>query len=99
MIDRGPTPAATLASAHEIARDAGIRYVYTGNVVDPERQHTYCPSCKRSVMQRDGYTIRSFDLQQGRCRHCQTPVAGRYDDAPGAWGNRRMPVRIVECSE
>ena len=45
MTDRGPTPLATLLTAHEIARRAGLSYVYTGNVVDAEHQSTYCPAC------------------------------------------------------
>jgi pyruvate formate lyase activating enzyme len=92
--DRGPTPATTLQTAHDLAKTAGLHYVYTGNVFDPEHQHTYCPGCGRPVICREGYQIRSFELQGGRCRHCQTPIAGHFADAPGAWGSRRMPVKI-----
>ena len=95
MIDRGPTPATTLQAAHHIAgREVGLRYVYTGNVYDPAHQHTYCPGCGRAVIRREGYAISAFELKGGRCIHCQTPIAGRFDDAAGAWGGRRMPVRI-----
>jgi pyruvate formate lyase activating enzyme len=94
MNDRGPTPATTLLAAYEIARAAGLNYVYTGNVYDPAHQHTYCPGCGRAVIQRDGYTIGAFELAGGRCIHCQTPIAGRFDDAAGTWGSRRMPVRV-----
>jgi pyruvate formate lyase activating enzyme len=95
MADRGPTPAATLTMAHDAARDAGIRYVYTGNVFDPEHQHTYCPGCGRPVIQRQGYAISGFDLHAGQCVHCQTPIAGRFDETPGAWDGKRLPVRIA----
>jgi pyruvate formate lyase activating enzyme len=94
LTDRGATPATTLRAAHDVARDAGLRYVYTGNVYDPERQHTYCPGCGRAVIRRDGYTLGAFEIRGGRCMHCQTPIAGRYDDAAGTWGGRRMPVKI-----
>jgi pyruvate formate lyase activating enzyme len=40
-----PTPPATLSRARRIARDAGLHYVYTGNVHDPEGGTTYCPGC------------------------------------------------------
>ncbi len=43
MNDLAPTPAATLATAYEIARMAGLPYVYTGNISDRTRQSTYCP--------------------------------------------------------
>jgi len=95
LLDQKPTPPETLAAAHAIARDAGLRYVYTGNVVDPDRQDTYCPCCGRVVIRRDGYFVRQFDLHEGCCIHCQTPVAGRFDNSPGVWGNRREPVRIA----
>ena len=96
LTDRDPTPPAVLAEAYEIARTAGLHYIYTGNVVDPNRQSTYCPGCGRAVIRRDGYTIGAFELQHGRCSHCETPIAGRFDDAAGTWGNRRMPVRLTE---
>lgn len=95
LTDRSPTPPATLQMAYDIAREAGLRYVYTGNVYDPERQHTYCPGCGRAVICRQGYELSGFELRGGRCIHCQTSISGRFDDRPGAWGGRRMPIRIV----
>jgi AmmeMemoRadiSam system protein B/AmmeMemoRadiSam system protein A len=95
LTDRRATPLRTLRLACELAKQAGLRYVYTGNVSDREHQSTYCPGCGRVVIGRDGYVVGVFDLRQGRCRHCQTPVAGRFDDAPGDWGGRRMPVSIA----
>lgn len=94
MTDRGATSVATLQAAYDIARGAGVHYVYTGNVYDPEHQHTYCPGCGRAVIRRDGYLITAFDLKEGRCTHCQASIAGRFDDDAGTWGSRRMPVRI-----
>jgi len=96
MTDRDPTPPSTLSAAYDIARAAGLRYVYTGNIVDPDRQCTYCPGCGRAVIRRDGYAVVGFELRQGRCAHCQTPIAGRFDDAVGTWGNRRMSIHIAE---
>ena len=95
MTDRGPTPLASLLTAHDIARQAGLRYVYTGNVTDREHQCTYCPGCGQMIIGRDGYVLSSFDLHQGRCAFCDTPIAGRFDEEPGDWGSRRMPVRIA----
>jgi pyruvate formate lyase activating enzyme len=94
MSDRKATPPATLRAAHAIARQAGIRYVYTGNVYDPQRQHTYCPGCGRAVILRDGYGLNGFELAAGRCRHCKTPIAGRFDETPGTWGGKRLPIRM-----
>jgi len=95
LTDRPATPLPTLLLACEVARRAGLRYVYTGNVSDREHQNTYCPGCGQVVIERDGYVVGAFEVREGRCRHCGTPIAGRFDDAPGDWGGRRMPVRIA----
>lgn len=94
--DRGPTPPATLAAAHDIARRAGIRYAYTGNVSDQRRQSTYCPGCQVLLIERDGYHLGVYALEGHRCRQCGHSIAGRFDDAPGQWGPRRQPVRISQ---
>jgi AmmeMemoRadiSam system radical SAM enzyme len=94
LTDRLATPLATLETAHDIARDAGIRYVYTGNVIDPEHQHTYCPGCDRPVIRREGYEVNGFEVHDGRCIHCQTPIAGRFDQQPDTWGSKRLAVKI-----
>ena len=46
------------------------------------------------MIRRDGYAVGAFELRGGRCTHCQTPIAGRFDDAAGTWGGRRLPVKI-----
>jgi pyruvate formate lyase activating enzyme len=45
MLDEPPTPARTLTTARDTAREIGLRYVYTGNVHDEAGQSTYCPGC------------------------------------------------------
>jgi pyruvate formate lyase activating enzyme len=94
LTDRLATSLATLQTAHDIARRAGIRYVYTGNVIDPDHQHTYCPDCGRAVIRREGYSVDDFALHGGRCVHCHTSIAGRFDEQPDTWGGRRLAVKI-----
>ena len=96
--DRGPTPAKTLAMAHDLARRTGLHYVYTGNVHDPEHQGTFCPNCSRLVIGRRGYTLSPYDLAGNRCPGCNTPIAGHFASEPGDWGGRRLPVRIDDYS-
>jgi len=96
LTDRQPTPIGTLVGAYEIARDAGLKYVYTGNVADVEHQTTYCPGCGGVLIERDGYRLSRYALKGDRCGHCGTAVAGRYDQKPGDWGSRRQPVRIAD---
>jgi pyruvate formate lyase activating enzyme len=52
-----PTPLETLWKAHETALDAGIRYVYTGNVPYDERSNTFCPNCRTRLISRVGYFV------------------------------------------
>jgi pyruvate formate lyase activating enzyme len=89
------TPPATLTRAREIARLAGLRYVYTGNVHDAEGGSTYCPSCEHPVIVRDWYEIGDYRLTDaGECKHCGTRLAGRYQRFGKPFGARRIPVRI-----
>jgi pyruvate formate lyase activating enzyme len=93
--DRPPTPPATLGRARRIALANGVHYVYTGNVHDPDGQSTWCHGCGRRLIERDGYEIGAWNLDRdGRCIHCGTPCAGVLEPQPGAWGSRRLPVRM-----
>ena len=89
------TPAATLTRARQIALDAGIKYVYTGNVHDERGGATYCPSCHTPLILRDWYRIDDYrPLPDGRCPECGTAVAGRFERYTGAFGPRRVPIAI-----
>ncbi|HEY2413202.1 MAG TPA: AmmeMemoRadiSam system radical SAM enzyme [Pirellulaceae bacterium] len=94
--DREHTPAETLLAAYDIATKCGLHYAYVGNIQAPKQQTTYCPGCKKPLVERVGYTITRYDLNGNLCRHCGTKIAGHYDQAPGTWGSRRQPVRISE---
>ena len=95
MRDVPATPPATLRRAREIARLAGLRYVYTGNVHDEEGGSTYCPSCEHPVIVRDWYEIRDYRLSEsGECGYCGTRLAGRWQKFGKPFGARRIPVRI-----
>lgn len=100
MLDVPRTPPATLRRARQIALDAGIRYAYTGNVHDVEGDTTYCPGCGHALIVRDWYALRSWHLDvdapggPGRCPDCDTAIAGRFREAPGRFGPRRIPIRL-----
>jgi pyruvate formate lyase activating enzyme len=90
-----PTPPATLTRARQIARDAGLHYVYTGNVHDTDGGSTHCPSCGQVVIERDWYNILAYRLDaKGACKTCGHPIAGRFEEFHGAFGPRRVPVHI-----
>lgn len=76
LLNLAPTPVATLERARAIARDAGLRYVYIGNVPGHPAGHTYCPGCQRVVVARQNFFVEAVHIQGGRCAFCRTPVAG-----------------------
>jgi pyruvate formate lyase activating enzyme len=96
MLDLPPTPPETLRRARQIARAAGLRYVYTGNVHDPEGGTTYCPSCGEACVVRDWYRILAYRLDaSGACAKCGGAMAGRWAERAEGFGPRRIPVRIA----
>ena len=95
MEDVRPTPVETLVRARRQALAAGLRHVYTGNVVDVDGQSTRCSGCGDVVIGRDGYRILAYRLDElGCCRRCGTAVPGRFGDKAGRWGSRRLRVSI-----
>jgi pyruvate formate lyase activating enzyme len=75
MTDVFPTPVETLNRAREIGLEAGLRYVYVGNV--PGEANTVCHKCGQILIRRLGYRILENRVQpNGRCPNCGMPVAG-----------------------
>jgi len=95
MLDKPHTPPATLTRAREIARSKGLHYVYTGNVHDRDGGSTWCPGCGELLIERDWYELGEWNLGNGRCRSCDYEIAGRFEKQRGAWGARRLPVRLA----
>lgn len=80
LTDRPATPPATLTRARGIARAEGLRYVYTGNVHDPEGDTTYCPGCGAKVIERDWFAVTAVRMRGDACAACGTRIAGRFGD-------------------
>ena len=74
------TSVESLLRAAEIGNQAGLRYVYAGNL--PGRvgnyENTYCPTCKGLLIERYGFHILRNRVEQGRCPDCQTVIPGRW---------------------
>jgi len=64
-----PTPAELIHKAREIGKKVGLKYVYTGNILNDDGENTYCPKCQSLVVQRLGYEITRFD-KNGKCPKC-----------------------------
>jgi pyruvate formate lyase activating enzyme len=97
MMDIPATPVSTLVRAREIAMREGLQYVYTGNVHNREGDTTFCPACHATLIVRDWYQINQFRLKKdGHCPECDALIAGRFDEQPGHFGRRRIPITIGE---
>lgn len=78
--DVPPTTLDTLRSARKQAQEAGLRYVYTGNIADVRGQCSYCPSCGIPLIERAGYRIRRWNLNaDAECAGCGYPIAGIFE--------------------
>jgi pyruvate formate lyase activating enzyme len=95
MRDRRHTPIATLSRARAIARSNGVRHAYTGNVHDPAGTSTYCHGCGELLIEREGYRLGYWGLDQfGNCEGCGATPAGHFSATPDSFGARRVPVRL-----
>lgn len=86
-MEAGYTPASTLRKAAEIGQEAGLRYVYAGNL--PGRvgsyEDTFCPGCGALLVQRSGYVIHDYAITPGgACPKCGEKIAGVWPAEPGA---------------
>jgi len=78
MRNRPPTPPSTLLRAYKIGKEAGLQFVYVGNILDDTRSNTYCPACETRLIERHGYRTRVSWAEPGLCPQCGTQI-------PGCW--------------
>jgi pyruvate formate lyase activating enzyme len=78
MMDRAPTSVESLRMARQIGLDAGLRFVYQGNVRSDDGENTLCPSCHTELITRTGFIVQSNRLKDGRCPECQESIEGRW---------------------
>ncbi len=73
------TPVSILEKAKEIASNAGLKYVYIGNVPGHSAENTFCPKCRKMIVERRGFAILANQIEKGKCRFCGEKI-------PGVWG-------------
>ncbi|MCR5265733.1 MAG: AmmeMemoRadiSam system radical SAM enzyme, partial [Cyanobacteria bacterium RUI128] len=76
--DRSATTFEALKKAYNIAKKMGIKYVYTGNIPDTETSTTYCKTCGKPLLIRDGYRLTENNLEDGKCSFCDTICDGIF---------------------
>jgi pyruvate formate lyase activating enzyme len=98
MTEPHPTPVKTLQRAAEIGQEAGLKFVYAGNLPGSLREYenTCCPKCQMLLVERTGYVIHQYHLTEtGACPKCSTKIPGIWTDKPGSvrlggWGMPRI---------
>ncbi len=78
MRDVPQTPVETLVRAYHIGKDAGLHYVYVGNVAIDTGIDTVCPKCGEKVIRRRWMQVLENGLEDGKCPNCGHSVAGRF---------------------
>ncbi len=76
-----PTPVSTLDKVRGAALSAGLEYVYIGNIPGHEAENTFCPKCKKRLIQRTGYMVGETQVKAGKCRYCGKPIPGIWNPA------------------
>jgi pyruvate formate lyase activating enzyme len=71
-----PTPVSTVEKARAVALSSGLEYVYIGNIPGHEGENTFCPKCKKMIIQRTGYMIGEIHMKGGKCGYCGKPIPG-----------------------
>lgn len=79
MKDIPPTHPETVLKARSIALDEGIRYVYSGNIVSEKEENTYCPDCKRLLVERKGFCVIQTEIKKDKCR-CGKSIQGIWQN-------------------
>lgn len=101
MVDPPATTVSTLLRAAEIGQEAGLNYVYAGNLPGHvhEYENTYCLKCHELLIERYGYIIRSYSITaEGKCPKCAAQIPGVWTDRPesvhlGGMGMPRFVLR------
>ncbi|RLB83973.1 MAG: AmmeMemoRadiSam system radical SAM enzyme [Deltaproteobacteria bacterium] len=78
LVHLPPTPVEVLREAKEVALKEGLYYVYIGNVPGLGDKMV-CPNCKKTVIQRRGYTLVANHVKDGKCKFCGTAISGRWE--------------------
>jgi len=76
MMDRDPTPVATLRRARDIGLEEGLHFVYEGNIQGEGGENTFCPSCGTELISRFGCNILKNRVANGCCCDCGEKIAG-----------------------
>jgi len=78
-IDLPPTPIEDLIKTYRIGKEAGLEYIFIGNVPGNNYESTYCPKCGNIVIGRKGYLLTEINLKGGKCKNCGYEIKGIWE--------------------
>lgn len=84
------TPEETLFKAFEIGKEAGLRFVYVGNLPGNRFESTFCPQCSACLIERKGFRVTGINLKDGSCPKCYEKIPGIFT-LPHPKGSARTP--------
>lgn len=73
-----PTPIERLEKAYELGKQAGLHYVYLGNLKDTTHENTFCPKCGEILVERNRYGVKNL-LEMGKCKKCGEEIRGVFN--------------------
>jgi len=76
MLDKPPTPVDAIWRAMDIGYEAGLHFVYAGNVRGDDGENTFCYSCGARLIRRIGYQIIDNTIKDGKCPQCGAEIEG-----------------------
>lgn len=80
LMDTPPTAPKAVRDAREIGMDAGLKYVYAGNLPGDSGENTYCPNCKEMLVNRESYNILKNKIIKDACPKCKTKIEGKWSE-------------------
>ncbi|MFH1789190.1 MAG: AmmeMemoRadiSam system radical SAM enzyme [Candidatus Altiarchaeota archaeon] len=78
LTDAAATPLDVVRRAWSIGKDAGLKYVYAGNIPHEEAENTFCPKCGATVIARYGFSVAENMIVDGGCRKCGEKIGGAW---------------------
>ncbi len=78
MLDKERTSVEKIFSAFNIAKECGLKFVYSGNIADELTSTTSCPKCKMKLIERNGYNVKILTENLSTCPNCGEKIYGRF---------------------
>ena len=79
LLNLPATPAETIHRACELGHEAGLKYVYPGNLPGDEGEKTSCHSCGKTLIDRFGFQVQQNCIVNRRCPQCGETIPGVWE--------------------